>query len=257
MTEYNDDYPTCSSTYATLRIYPGDVSLDGITARLDVTPTSTQLLRNDRRATRTCLLVGSSLPKTLWNHATFGVTLIGYLTRSRTNPTYSRGCATLAYRLISRATGPLHPVMAALRCRRRKWRFLECSVLKSGSMFTPVDVPRSHKSGSRTGFPARPPHHRIRRSASPTRRLDVITYGVCWPDPILLFAVSRMERQTGVTPLGVVKIVAAYNTFEILLWCTLAVAVLIRGRTRQRTRVRWYVAAATLSFSPRQMPWKS
>ncbi len=42
MTEYNDDYPTCSSTYATLRIYPGDVPLDDITSRLNVTPTSTQ-----------------------------------------------------------------------------------------------------------------------------------------------------------------------------------------------------------------------
>jgi hypothetical protein len=42
VTEYNDDYPTCSSTYATLRIYPGDVSLDDITSRLNVTPTSTQ-----------------------------------------------------------------------------------------------------------------------------------------------------------------------------------------------------------------------
>ena len=42
VTEYNDEYPTCSSTYATLRIYPADLSLDDITSRLDVTPTSTQ-----------------------------------------------------------------------------------------------------------------------------------------------------------------------------------------------------------------------
>ena len=43
VTEYHDDYPTCLSTYATLRIYPGDVLPDDITSRLKVTPTSTQV----------------------------------------------------------------------------------------------------------------------------------------------------------------------------------------------------------------------
>lgn len=42
MTEYNDDYPTCASTCATLRIYPGSISPDEITARLHVAPSSTQ-----------------------------------------------------------------------------------------------------------------------------------------------------------------------------------------------------------------------
>jgi hypothetical protein len=42
VSEYNDDYPTCESTYATLRIYPGDVSLDEIGGRLGFAPTSVQ-----------------------------------------------------------------------------------------------------------------------------------------------------------------------------------------------------------------------
>jgi len=42
MAEYNDDYPTCASTYATLRIYPGGISLDEITAILRLPPSFAQ-----------------------------------------------------------------------------------------------------------------------------------------------------------------------------------------------------------------------
>lgn len=42
MTEYNDDYPTCSSTFATLCIYPGIVSVDEVTMRLALAPSSSQ-----------------------------------------------------------------------------------------------------------------------------------------------------------------------------------------------------------------------
>jgi hypothetical protein len=41
--EYNDGYPTCSSTYATLRIYPGSVPPDEVTTRLGLVPSSTQI----------------------------------------------------------------------------------------------------------------------------------------------------------------------------------------------------------------------
>lgn len=37
-----DDYPTCAATYATFRIYCGELSLDEVTARLSVAPTHTQ-----------------------------------------------------------------------------------------------------------------------------------------------------------------------------------------------------------------------
>jgi hypothetical protein len=42
LSEYNDDYPTCSCTYVTLRIYPGVLSPDEITLRLNLEPSSTQ-----------------------------------------------------------------------------------------------------------------------------------------------------------------------------------------------------------------------
>jgi hypothetical protein len=40
--EYLDDYPTCSSTYATLRIFSGDLSPDKVTTTLGITPTRVQ-----------------------------------------------------------------------------------------------------------------------------------------------------------------------------------------------------------------------
>jgi hypothetical protein len=43
MIEYNDDYPTCSSTFATLCIYPGNISPDEITVRLQLAPSSIQI----------------------------------------------------------------------------------------------------------------------------------------------------------------------------------------------------------------------
>ena len=42
VTEYNDDYPTCSSTYATLRVYFGAISPDEISSRLNLEPSRTQ-----------------------------------------------------------------------------------------------------------------------------------------------------------------------------------------------------------------------
>lgn len=42
MSEYNDIYSTCESTYATLLIYPGGVPLFEVTRRLKVNPTRTQ-----------------------------------------------------------------------------------------------------------------------------------------------------------------------------------------------------------------------
>jgi Domain of unknown function (DUF4279) len=38
-TPYDDTYPTCERTCATLRVYPGSVDPDLITARLGITPT--------------------------------------------------------------------------------------------------------------------------------------------------------------------------------------------------------------------------
>ena len=42
MPEYNDKYPACKRTYATLRIYPGGISPEDITKRLKIKPTSIQ-----------------------------------------------------------------------------------------------------------------------------------------------------------------------------------------------------------------------
>jgi hypothetical protein len=39
---YVHDYPTCKRTYATLRIYPGDVDPDEVTRKLGIVPTRTQ-----------------------------------------------------------------------------------------------------------------------------------------------------------------------------------------------------------------------
>src|SRR4051812_6079927 len=42
-TAYDDDYPTCSRTYAGLRIYQNDLDPDRITRLLGVEPTDTQV----------------------------------------------------------------------------------------------------------------------------------------------------------------------------------------------------------------------
>ena len=39
---YNDDYATCKETFATLRIYPGDVDPQTVTERLGLTPSRWQ-----------------------------------------------------------------------------------------------------------------------------------------------------------------------------------------------------------------------
>ncbi|WP_435018133.1 DUF4279 domain-containing protein [Tundrisphaera sp. TA3] len=39
---YDDDYPTCHSTYATLRIYPGEIDPATVTDRLGIEPTGWQ-----------------------------------------------------------------------------------------------------------------------------------------------------------------------------------------------------------------------
>lgn len=39
---YDDGYPTCARTYATLCVYPGDVDPDAVTARLGLAPSSWQ-----------------------------------------------------------------------------------------------------------------------------------------------------------------------------------------------------------------------
>ena len=42
MTPYNDEYATCVETYATLRVFTGDVSPDRFTEYIGVTPSKTQ-----------------------------------------------------------------------------------------------------------------------------------------------------------------------------------------------------------------------
>ena len=42
ITEYNDDYPTCERTYATLRIYPVHMTADDVTTLLGVEATRIQ-----------------------------------------------------------------------------------------------------------------------------------------------------------------------------------------------------------------------
>ena len=42
ITEYNDDYPTCERTFATLRIYADSLSPDAISSLLGVSPTKSQ-----------------------------------------------------------------------------------------------------------------------------------------------------------------------------------------------------------------------
>lgn len=39
---YDDEYPTCARTYATLCVYPGDVDPDEVTARLGIEPSERQ-----------------------------------------------------------------------------------------------------------------------------------------------------------------------------------------------------------------------
>lgn len=39
---YDDDYATCEETYATLRIYPGEVAPERVTERLGLDPSETQ-----------------------------------------------------------------------------------------------------------------------------------------------------------------------------------------------------------------------
>ena len=46
---YQDDYPTCAETYATLRLYPGDIDPDIVTERLSVAPTTVQRPRADQQ----------------------------------------------------------------------------------------------------------------------------------------------------------------------------------------------------------------
>jgi hypothetical protein len=41
-TMYNDEYPTCEATYATLRVYPGEIDPESVTQRLGVAPSSFQ-----------------------------------------------------------------------------------------------------------------------------------------------------------------------------------------------------------------------
>jgi hypothetical protein len=41
---YDDDYSSCLRTYATLRVYPGDLDPDEVTRVLGIEPTSTQRL---------------------------------------------------------------------------------------------------------------------------------------------------------------------------------------------------------------------
>ena len=43
MTNYNDEYATCSETYATLRVYPVDIDPNQVTSLFKVEPTSVQL----------------------------------------------------------------------------------------------------------------------------------------------------------------------------------------------------------------------
>lgn len=38
----DDDYPTCARTYATLRIYPGEIDPTEVTGRLGIEPSSWQ-----------------------------------------------------------------------------------------------------------------------------------------------------------------------------------------------------------------------
>ncbi len=54
---YNDLYPTCEETYATLRIYPDALDPDEVTERLGVTPTKVQRV-GDKRGSYTCDLNG-------------------------------------------------------------------------------------------------------------------------------------------------------------------------------------------------------
>lgn len=42
MTDYDDEYPTCKATYATLRLYLGDLTPDAVTERLGLSPTESQ-----------------------------------------------------------------------------------------------------------------------------------------------------------------------------------------------------------------------
>jgi hypothetical protein len=39
---YNDEYPTCARTYATLRLYPGEIDPSSVTQRLGIEPTEWQ-----------------------------------------------------------------------------------------------------------------------------------------------------------------------------------------------------------------------
>jgi Domain of unknown function (DUF4279) len=49
----DDEYPTCAKTYATLRIYPGDIDPSAITERLGIEPSSWQrrgeIIKHGRR----------------------------------------------------------------------------------------------------------------------------------------------------------------------------------------------------------------
>ncbi len=52
VTEYDDNYTTCSATFATLRIYPGELSVEEVTSLLNIEPTSTQAAEERPRGVR-------------------------------------------------------------------------------------------------------------------------------------------------------------------------------------------------------------
>ena len=52
MTDYNDDYPTCRKTYATLRIYRDDLDPPAISDLLKIEPSSTQIKGVELRTRR-------------------------------------------------------------------------------------------------------------------------------------------------------------------------------------------------------------